>query len=446
MRAVDLIRRKRDGGALSKEEMSFLVGGYVRGSVPDYQMASFLMAVYHRGMTDEETIGLTEAMLSSGSRIDLSGIQGVKVGKHSTGGVGDKTSIMLCPIIASMGIKVPKLAGRGLSHTGGTIDKLSSIPGLRTDLGVEEFKDVVRKIGCAIAGQTAEIAPADKKLYALRDATATAESVPLIASSIMSKKLAEGLDALLLDVKAGSGALTKDLNDARQLARLMVKIGNSMGVKTAALVTDMDTPLGRAVGNSLEIKECVAGLKGKMAHDLEEVTLTLCAWMLHLADSVSAESAPQRLPEHVIKKYRDEVWDYIEHGDAFKKFVEMADAQHGDPEALFNLSLLPRAEHIRPVLAPRTGFIKRIDAHAVGLASVLLGAGRARMEDEIDLSAGIVLGKKPGDPVTAEEPIAVLHANRPSAFKEAAEAFLSGVEMADREPARKRPVLEVVLE
>jgi pyrimidine-nucleoside phosphorylase len=445
MRAADLIRKKRDGKALLEEEISFLINGYLAGTVPDYQISAFLMAVYCSGMSDEEIMGLTRAMVSSGQKLDMTGVQGIKMDKHSTGGVGDKTSIIVAPIMASMGLKIPKLAGRGLGHTGGTIDKLSSIPGMRTDLTAEEIRENLKNVGLAIAGTSADIAPADKKLYALRDVTATVESVPLIASSIMSKKLAEGVDALLLDVKAGSGAFMKGVAEARALARLMVKIGNENGVKTIALVTDMDAPLGRAIGNSLEIKECVSALKGKGAPDLMDLSLTICAWMAHLADAITDETPVKKMSDMLLKKYRDEIMDFIEHGDAFKKFVGFVDAQGGDPEALFNLSLLPRAEHIKPVLSPWRGFIKKIDAYAAGRASMLLGAGRARLGDEIDLAAGIILGKKPGDPIEAEEPLAVLHTNRPESFKEAEEAFLSGIEIGEREPARRKMIKEVII-
>ncbi len=444
MRAIDIIRKKRDGEAISKEETAFLINGHLKGDVPDYQMASFLMAVYHNGMADEETIALTEAMLASGRKIDMSGIQGVKIDKHSTGGVGDKTSLILAPLMAAMGLKMPMVAGRGLGHTGGTIDKLASIPGLRTSISVDDVRENLKTVGFSIMGQNSEIAPSDKRLYALRDATATVESIPLIAASIMSKKLAEGLDGLLLDVKTGSGAFMKDPEDAKKLARLMVKIGNSMGVKTVALITGMDTPLGRAVGNALEVKECVTALKGRCAPDLMELTMVLAAWMAHISDSISEETEPQKMNETLLKRYKDEIWDYIEHGDAFKKFIEFIDAQHGNPDAAFDPSLLPRAEHIMPILSPWSGFIKRLDAYAAGQASVILGAGRNRMEDEIDLAAGIVIGKKPGDPVAAGEPVATLYTNDASSLGKAEKLFLSGIEISDREPAKARLVHEVI--
>ena len=445
MRAVDLIRKKRDGGTLSSEEISFLVEGNLKGTVPDYQLSAFLMAVYNKGMDEEETVALTMAMAAAGKKLELGGIQGVKIDKHSTGGVGDKTNLILAPLMAAMGLKMPSIAGRGLGHTGGTIDKLASIPGLRTDIAADEVLENMKNVGFSICRQTDEIGPADKKIYALRDATATVESNPLIAASIMSKKISEGIDALVLDVKTGSGGFTKDLEESLELARLMVGIGNRAGIKTVAVITDMDAPLGRAVGNALEVKECISALKGRFAPDLLEVTMTLAAWMLHLADSVSEETRPQKLSEHLIKRYRDEAWDYIEHGDAFKKFVEFIDAQHGDPEAAFNTGLLPKAGHIKPVLSPWNGYIKRMSAFAVGHASMLLGAGRARMEDEIDPASGIIIGKKPGDLVHAEEPFATLYTNDPAALAEAEEVLLSGIEIDDREPPRRKLIHEVVL-
>ncbi len=445
MRAVDLIRKKRNGGALSGQEISFLIEGNIRGQVPDYQMAAFLMAVYNRGMSTEETTALTGAMVSCGRNLELGSLQGVKIDKHSTGGVGDKTQLILAPLMAAMGLKVPSIAGKGLGHTGGTIDKISSIPGFRTDLRLEDLMECLKTAGFFINEQTDEINPADKKLYAMRDATATVESIPLIAASIMSKKLSEGLDALVLDVKTGSGALTRGLEGARALAELMVGIGNSMGVMTIALITDMDAPLGRSVGNALELKECISALKGSYAPDLMEVTMTLAAWMLHLADAVSEETRPQRLGENLLKRYKDEIWDYIEHGDAFAKLLECIDAQHGNPDAVLNPSLLPAARHIKPVLSPWNGYITRMDAFAVGQASALLGAGRSRMDEGIDPAAGIIIGKKPGDSVKADTPFATLHTNDPSRLKEAEEVLLSGIEIGDKEPPRRKLIHDVIL-
>lgn len=445
MQASDIIRKKRDGKQISKEEMSFLINGNLRGEVPDYQVSAFLMAVYLQGMTDEEAIALTEAMLESGSRLDLSDIQGAKIDKHSTGGVGDKTSIILAPLLASMGIKVPKFAGRGLSHTGGTIDKLESIPGFRADITAGEFKEILKTVGCVIASHSPEIAPADKKLYALRDVTATAESIPLIAASVMSKKLAGGANAILLDVKCGSGAFMSNLSDARRLAHLMVKIGSAFGVMTAALITSMDEPLGRTVGNALEIKECISALRGKASADLMELTLTLTAWMLNLADSYTEESPIKRLNEQTLRGYKNEAMDFIEKGDAFKKFVEMIDAQHGDPEVLFKPAMLPSARGIAEIKLQEDGYLRRLDAGAVGRAAMLLGAGRKRAEDSIDHAAGIILNKKVGDYVNAGEPLAIFHYNDDSALKEAEAAFRAGIEIGPRETAKPPLVLDIIL-
>ena len=445
MRAYDLIKKKRDGAELSKEELSFLITEYLSGKIPDYQMSSFLMAVYFRGMTDAETIALTELMLSSGNRLDFSDISIPKVDKHSTGGVGDKTSIILAPLMAAMNVKVPMIAGRGLGHTGGTIDKLESIPGFRTDISAQEFKKNVRDIGFSIISQTDEIAPADKKLYSLRDVTATVESIPLIAASIMSKKLAEGIGGLVLDVKVGKGAFMKNISDARTLARTMVNIGNSMGVKTVAVITDMNQPLGKTVGNGLEIKECISALRGKMSDDLKEVVLTLGSWMVYAADCVTEEVAISRLSEHVLIKYKAELMDFIEKGDAFKKFVEFVDAQYGDPEVAFKPSMIQSAARVKEIRIPDKGYIQVMDAEKVGTASMLLGAGRRQAEDRIDHSAGIVLNKKTGDYTTPDEPVAMFHYNDETHIKEAEEVFLSGIQAGEIPPDKRPVIIDVVI-
>jgi pyrimidine-nucleoside phosphorylase len=445
MRAYDIIRKKRDGQELTAGEIGFFVNGIVRDEIPEYQASALLMAICLRGMTDEETANLTEAMLRSGSTINLDGLTGIKADKHSTGGVGDKTSIVLGPLMATMGIKVPMVSGRALGHTGGTLDKLESIPGFRTDLSAEEFRENLRTVGFSVMGQTDDIAPADRELYALRDVTATVESIPLIASSIMSKKLAEGIDGLVLDVKTGSGAFMKGIEEARALARAMVNIGNRMGVLTVALITDMEQPLGKTVGNSLEIKECIAALRGKGSRDLMELTLTLATWMLGIADSIGEEVPLRKMNAQTAKKYRDEITDFVEKGDAFKKFVEFVDAQHGNPEVAFKPAELPRADYVREVRADRDGYIRRLDAEAVGTASMLLGAGRTRAEDTVDPSAGIILNKKTGDRVKAGEPIAMLHANDEGLFTDAEEEFLSGLEIGQRETARRKLIHEVVM-
>jgi pyrimidine-nucleoside phosphorylase len=445
MRAYDIIRKKRDGEALAKEEIAFLINGHLKGEVPDYQISAFLMAVCLKGMDHEETVSLTGAMLRSGATLDLKGISGTKLDKHSTGGVGDKTSIILAPLMASMGIKVPMVSGRGLGHTGGTLDKLESIPGLRTDLTAKEFRENLKNPGFSIMGQTEELAPADKKLYALRDVTATVESIPLIAASIMSKKLAEGAEGLVLDVKVGSGAFMKKLKDARELAHTMVSIGNSMGVRTVAVITAMDEPLGKTVGNSLEIKECLSALHGAWADDLKTVTMTLAAWMLNMADSLTEETPLKGLSNQTKRKYIDEAMDFIEKGDAFKKFVEFVDAQHGDPETAFKPAQLPSAKDTKHVLSKSEGYIRRLDAMAVGTASMLLGAGRKRAGDAIDPAAGIILTRKTGDYVKAGEPLAMFHYGEGAQLDEAEEAFYSGVETGPKEPRKKRLVHEVVM-
>lgn len=445
VRAYDIIRKKRDGEELTADEIAFIIGPPKDTDIPDYQVSAFLMAVCLRGMSEAETVSLTQALLHSGATVDLTDVRGIKVDKHSTGGVGDKTSIILAPLLAAMGIKVPMMAGRTLGHTGGTIDKLESIPGLRTDIPIEEFKRNLNEVGFSIIAQSDDIVPADKRLYALRDVTATAESIPLIASSIMSKKIAEGADGLVLDVKTGCGALIKDLSDARLLARTMVNIGNSMGVRSMALITDMEQPLGRTVGNSLEIKECISAFRGKGADDLMDVTLTLTAWVLNIADSVSDEVPLKMLDDNAMRRYKHEAMDFLEKGDAFKKFIEFIDAQHGDPEAAFKPGLLPGAVHARHIEAPAEGYIRRLDAFSVGMASVLLGAGRMKTGDAIDHGAGIILNKKTGDYVKAGEPVAMLHANDDGRFKEAVEAFLSGLEIGDRETAKRKLIWEVVV-
>lgn len=445
MRAYDLIKKKREGEELSKKELSFLVTKYLSEEIPDYQMSAFLMAVYFRGMTDIETYALTDLMLNSGTRLDFSDISAPKVDKHSTGGVGDKTSIVLAPLIAATGIKVPMIAGRGLGHTGGTIDKLESIPGMRTDLSVKEFKKAVKEVGCSIISSTDEITPADRKLYSLRDATATVESIGLIAASIMSKKLAEGVQGLVLDVKTGSGAFMKNINDARKLARTMVDIGNAMGVKTAAIITDMDQPLGRTVGNSLEIKECISALQGKMSEDMQEVILTLGAWMMYVADCITEDMKLSMLTEQSLVQYKSELMDTIKNGDAFKKFVEFVDSQHGEPEAVFRPNIMPSASKIKEICSTGAGYIQKIDAEKVGLAAMLLGAGRKKAGDRIDYSAGIIINKKAGDTVNSGEPVALFHYNDEAGLKYAEELFLSSIETAKIPPEKKTMIIDVIL-
>ncbi len=398
MRVYDLILKKRNGFALSKTEIEYLVTGYVEGSIPDYQMAAFLMAVYFQGMTEEETLMLTRSMISSGDLICLDQIAGIKVDKHSTGGVGDTTTLVLAPLVAAAGVPVAKLSGHGLGHTGGTLDKLESIPGFQTDLSVKELVEAVKKIGVAVAGQSASLVPADKKLYALRDITATVDSMPLIASSIMSKKLAAGTDALVFDVKVGSGAFIKDQDQAFVLARAMVNIGRSADRNVSALVTSMEQPLGRAVGNALEVEEAILTLRGEGPPDLQEICLVLGGWMLYLAEKVTD-------PE----QGKADLKKIIESGTALVKFKELVKSQHGNEEVADNLSLLPRAKEQVGLKSPVEGYISRINTELIGSAAVSLGAGREKKEAKIDPAVGIMLEKKIGEYVRQGEQIAVIH-------------------------------------
>ena len=398
MTPYELIHRKRDGEALPAAEIRALVDGFTRGEVPEYQMAAFCMAVFFRGMDDAEVGALTDAMLRSGDVLDLSDVPGAKVDKHSTGGVGDKVSLALAPLAAACGVRVPMISGRGLGHTGGTLDKLEAIPGFRVDLPVERFRALVHDVGAALIGQTARLAPADRKLYALRDVTATVESIPLIAASIMSKKLAEGIDALVLDVKVGSGAFMKRLEDARALARTLAAIGRGMGKRVSALVTRMDEPLGRAVGNALEVAEVVELLRGAGPADLREVTVELTAEMLVLG-GVARDAADGRA--RVARAIAD--------GAGLAKLEQIVAAQGGDPAAIRDPARLPRARGTYEVPARVAGIVGAIDVEALGLAAVALGAGRRRIEDRVDPAVGLVVRKKLGDRVDAGEPLCVVH-------------------------------------
>ncbi len=398
MRAFEVIQRKRDGRPVPPEALAELVAGYTSGAIPDYQMAAFCMAVFFRGMSEEELSALTRAMLESGEVLDLSAVPGVKVDKHSTGGVGDKVSLALAPLAAACGVKVPMISGRGLGHTGGTLDKLEAIPGFRVDLPAERFRELVASVGACLIGQTSAIAPADRKLYALRDVTATVESIPLIAASIMSKKLAEGIDALVLDVKTGRGAFMKTRADARALGRTLAAIGRATGKRVTALVTAMDEPLGRAVGNSLEVAEAVDLLRGGGAQDLHDLTVELTAEMLLLAGLADSADAARRRVEEA-----------LDDGSGLRKLRQIVEAQEGDPRAIDDLERLPRAEGILEVRSDRTGVVQAIDAEQVGLAAMALGAGRARVEDRVDPAVGVVVLKKVGDRVEREEPLCALH-------------------------------------
>ncbi len=396
--AYEIIRAKRDGKAIPAAELAALVDGFTRGRVPEYQMAAFCMAVFFRGMDGAEVRALTDAMLRSGDVLDLSDIPGAKVDKHSTGGVGDKVSLALAPLAAACGVKVPMISGRGLGHTGGTLDKLEAIPGFRVDLPVERFRALVGEVGACLVGQTERLAPADRKLYALRDVTATIESIPLIAASIMSKKLAEGIDALVLDVKVGSGAFMKRVEDARALARTLAEIGRGMGKKVTALLTAMDQPLGRAVGNALEVAEVIELLGGGGPADLRELTVELTAEMLVLGGAARDLAAA-----------RGSVSRAIADGRGLAKLEQIVAAQGGDASAVRDPARLPRAPRTYDVAAPATGFVEAIDAEAIGLAAVALGAGRARLEDRIDPAVGIVVHRKLGDRVERGEPLCTVH-------------------------------------
>jgi len=402
MRAVDLIRAKRDGAELTPEQIRFLIEGYVSGAVPDYQMSAWAMAVFFRGMTARETAALTLAMAESGDTVDLAAVRGVKVDKHSTGGVGDTTTLVLAPLVASCGVPVAKMSGRGLGHTGGTIDKLEAIPGFRVELSQQEFVAQVNRIGAAVISQSGNITPADKLLYGLRDVTATIEAVPLIASSVMSKKIAAGADAIVLDVKTGGGAFMKTVDDSIRLAEAMVAIGTEVGRRTVAVISDMNQPLGNAIGNALEVREALAVLRGErgVSPDLIEVTLTLGAHMLVIGGAApSVEAAKETLRAKLAS------------GEALRKFAELLAAQGGDPGVADDPSRLPSAARVVPVPAPRAGAVAAIAAEALGNAAMLLGAGRATKSSSIDLSVGIRLLKRFGDTVEAGESVAELHAN-----------------------------------
>lgn len=398
---VDLIIKKREGGVLSRDEIAFWIDGYVNGIIPDYQTSAMAMAILFKGMNEEEVINLTDLMEHSGDTLDLSNLKGVKVDKHSTGGVGDKTSLVLGPMVAACGATMAKLSGRGLGHTGGTLDKLESIPGLRIALSEKEFEEQINRIGIAIAGQTQSLVPADKKMYALRDVTGTVESIPLIAASVMSKKLAAGTDAILLDVTLGHGAFMKDINQARTLAKLMVKIGNGLNRDTRAVLSNMNEPLGLAVGNALEVKEAIAALHGEGPEDLMELCYTSGSIMLvqaHIAENV--------------REARKMLEKVVNDGSAFNKFLEMVEAQGGDVEYILHPEKFALAKNIIPIYAKNRGYIKDVDALAIGLASMTLGGGRETLDDVIDMSAGIMLNKKVGDQVNEGDILCYLHSNK----------------------------------
>ena len=426
MRACDIIARKRDGFVHSKEELEFFLNGYIKGEIGDEQMAAWLMAVYFQGLNEEETLILTDLMLHSGDIIDLSGIRGMVVDKHSTGGVGDKTTLVLAPLVAAAGVPVAKLSGRGLGFTGGTIDKLEAIPGFQTSIATDRFLEQVNEIGIAVAGQTSNLVLADKKMYALRDITATVESIPLIASSIMSKKLASGADRIVLDVKFGSGAFMQKKEDAEALARTMVKIGNGMGRNTVAVLSSMEEPLGFAVGNALEVQEAIDTLNGRGPADFTELCLTLAGQMIYLGEQAASAEEGRKLAEELLAG-----------GKAMEKFEQMIAAQGGSLA-----DGMAKAAHEQIVAAPQSGIVQAITARDIGHASMLLGAGRETKASAIDLSAGVVLKKKTGDRVEKGEPLAVIYYNEPYAYRadDAVREIIAAYTIADN-AAQKEPLI-----
>ncbi len=434
IRAVDVIRKKRDGAELSRTEIEYLVRGYTTGEIPDYQAAAWLMAAVLRGLTRAETAALTDAMLRSGEVLDLSAFPAKKVDRHSTGGVGDKTSLVLAPVAAAGGLLVPMISGRGLGHTGGTLDKLESIPGFNVNLSVLQFRRVLESCGCAMIGQTAEIAPADRKLYALRDVTGTVESPYLICASIMSKKLAEGIDGLVLDVKTGSGAFMKKEEDAAFLAELMVQTGERMGKKMAALITDMDQPLGLRVGNALEVEEVLQVLRGGGPEDLRELCWELAAWMFHLGGLAATITQGRHTAEQLIVS-----------GQALEKFRQMVTLQGGDASVIDNPGRLPKARHTLDVVSPRSGYVKAIQCESMGTACVILGGGREKKEDSVDPAVGLVLHKKVSDRVTTGEPLCTIHYNSQALADRAKKLVEESYEIANAPPAHPRPLVHRVI-
>ncbi len=432
-RAIDVIRKKRDGIELSRGDIEGLVNAYTNGNIPDYQVSAWLMAVVLKGMTRPETAALTDAMLHSGDVLDLSALLARKVDKHSTGGVGDKTSLVLAPLVAAAGIAVPMISGRGLGHTGGTLDKLEAIPGFNVNLSVTDFRHVLEVCGCAMIGQTAEIAPADRKLYALRDVTGTVESPYLICASIMSKKLAEGIDALVLDVKTGSGAFMKSEKDAAFLAELMVETGERMGKKVVALITDMDQPLGNMIGNALEVVEAVDVLRGGGPDDLRELCLELAGWMLHLGGA-----------SETVAEGKQRSTALISSGKALEKFRQMVELQGGDARIIDDAKRLPQARHTMKVASAKAGYLASMQCEQIGTACVVLGGGRERKEDSVDPAVGIVLHKKVGDRVATGEALATIHYNNDAQAARARQLIEASCVVTDSAP-QKRPLIHRII-
>ncbi len=433
MRAQDVIKKKRDGGMLTREEIQFLIEGYTNGRVPDYQMSAFTMALYFQGASKEETVALTECMLHSGIVVDLNTIPGRKVDKHSTGGVGDKISIPLAPAVAAAGVPVPMLSGRGLGHTGGTLDKLESIPGFQVNIPVARYIEILQEIGVCMIGQTADIAPADKKLYALRDVTATVESIPLITSSILSKKLAEGIDALVFDVKTGSGAFMKTDEEAAELAQNLVDIGIMMGKDVVALITDMDQPLGYCIGNTLEVLESLDVMQERGPEDVMKLTIELGAYMLLLGKVVED-----------VEQGRQKMHQVLSDGSALEKFQHLVRLQGGDPKVIANPSKFTRAMNQTPILSEQTGYVQSINSESVGIASMLLGAGRERLDSRIDHAAGIILKKKVGDAISSGEALCVLEYNDDTKLSDAIECIKQAYIVGDVPPP-KTPLIKQVI-
>ena len=432
MRMFDIIRKKRDGLALSEQEIQWFVNNYVKGEIPDYQASALCMAIYFRGMSIEETTALTFAIRDSGDKLKFNNINGLRVDKHSTGGVGDKTSLVVTPIVATLGVKVAKMSGRGLGHTGGTVDKLEAIPGFKTDLPTEEFEEIVNRVGIAIVGQNATLAPADKLLYALRDVTATVDSLPLIVSSIMSKKLAADDDCVVLDVKTGSGSFMKTKEQSRELAEWMVAIGKAAGKRMRALITDMDRPLGYAIGNSLEVIEAIDTLKGKGPEDLTELSIALASHMLVISDRGNYEECERNVRR------------VIENGEALMTFANMVEAQGGNKEWILNPELFPVAPHSMEVKAETAGYITDVDTEGYGTASLLLGAGRNTMADKIDFSAGIKLVKKTGDKVEKGDIIAILYTSEEHRFAAAAKRLIDATHIGSSKPDDAPLIYDIV--
>lgn len=435
MRMYDIILKKREGMELSAEEIDYFVKGYVAGDIPDYQVSALLMAIYFRGLSKKETADLTKSMVNSGQVVNLSSIRGVKVDKHSTGGVGDTTTLIAVPLVAACDVKVAKMSGRGLGHTGGTLDKLESIPGFNVSISIDEFVDIVNRVGAAVIGQTKDLVPADKKLYALRDVTATVDNISLIASSIMSKKIASGADAIVLDVKTGSGAFMKTLEDSFALAKEMVDIGIRTGRKTTAIVTDMDQPLGMTIGNSLEVKEAIEVLNGSVKGSLREVSLILASYMLYTAGRCAQVKEARALLEQVLNS-----------GRGLQKLAEIIQAQGGDEKVVWDTSRLPMAKHSICIKSEKEGYISAIKAQEIGTSALILGAGRATKEDVIDPAAGIVMKKRIGDYVNRGEEIASFHVNDDKHIDEAIARFYNAVNIQKQKPQTRPLVYGVVTE